>query len=353
MCAQILVPLDGSEVAEAALPCAEALARLAPSTLYLVRAAPPEEEPLAAAYLARVATAVRARGLVAEPVVAAGPPADAVVHEAAARAVDVIVMTTHGRTGPGRWVLGSVADQVLHRTAQPVLLVRSGQATCAERPRRVLVPLDGSELAERALVHSRALVGPGGELLLYQALAPATPVVPDAGADSPWTEQLEATRAAALAYLEKVAAPLRAAGYQVRVAAEFGVAAERIVQYARQEHADLIVISGHGRSGAARWLLGSVADELVRSAPVPLLLLRPLLAVATAPLAPARPRVTSLAAAPPPPTTLALSGRQAQLVRLALENLLWDTRHEEALAGELRALLERLPAAPAAPERSD
>src|SRR6478609_1242959 len=127
MYAQILVPLDGSPVAEAALPCAEALARLAPSTLYLVRAAPPEDEALATAYLARIAADVRARGLVAEPVVAPGRPADVVVQQAAERAVDLIVMTTHGRSGPGRWVLGSVADAVLHRTARPMLLVRSGQ----------------------------------------------------------------------------------------------------------------------------------------------------------------------------------------------------------------------------------
>jgi nucleotide-binding universal stress UspA family protein len=126
MYAQILIPLDGSSVAESALPRAEALARLASSTLYLVRAAAPEDEALAAAYLARIATEVRARGLVAETVVATGRPADVVVGEAAKRAIDLIVMTTHGRSGPGRWVLGSVADEVLHNAPAPVLLVRSG-----------------------------------------------------------------------------------------------------------------------------------------------------------------------------------------------------------------------------------
>jgi nucleotide-binding universal stress UspA family protein len=311
--------------------------------LYLLRAAPPEDEISAAAYLDRVAAGVRAHGLVAEPVVAAGRPADVVVHEAAAREVDLIVMTTHGRSGPGRWVLGSVADEVLHRTARPVLLVRSGQAVTSERPHRIVVPLDGSELAERALLHARALAGPGGELLLYQALAPITPVVPDAGPDSLWTEMMEDTTAEALAYLERVAAPLRAAGYGARTAVDFGPAASLIAEYARREQADLIVVSSHGRSGTARWLLGSVADELVRSSPVPLLLLRPLLAVANATLPLARPQVTVLDGAPPPPMTLALSGRQVQLVRLGLESLLWDTRHEDDLAGEIRALLDRLP----------
>jgi nucleotide-binding universal stress UspA family protein len=350
MYAQILVPLDGSEVAEAALPCAEALARLAPATIYLVRAAPPEDTALATTYLARVAADVRARGLVAETVVAAGPPADAVVQEAAEREIDLIVMTTHGRSGPGRWVLGSVADEVLHRTARPVLLVRSGQQVRADRPHRVLVPLDGSELAERALLHARALVGPGGELLLYQALAPITPIVPDAGPDSIWTEVMEDASADALTYLDRLAAPLRTAGYDVRTTAEFGPAAPRIAAYAGREHADLIAVSSHGRSGAARWLLGSVADELVRTAPVPLLLLRPLLAVAEAPPPLARPPVTPLDGPMPPPATLALSGRQVQIVRLGLESLLWDTRREEDLAKQIRQLLDILPGVPVALE---
>ncbi len=350
MYSRILVPLDGSEGAEAALPWAEALARLAPSTLYLLTAAAPEDAARATSYLARIAAAVREQGLVAEPIVAAGRPAEAVVREAAAREANLLVMTTHGRSGPGRWVLGSVADEVLHRTTRPVLLVRLGQPAPPRRPRRVLVPLDGSELAERALVHARALVGPGGTLLLYQALAPATPVVEHPAPDSYWAESMEQTRAATLAYLEALAGPLRAAGYDVRTAAAFGVPAQRIAEHARAEQADLIVLSSHGRSGAARWLLGSVADELLRAAPVPLLLLRPLAAPAEAIPASARPRLTRLADPLPPPATLALSGREVQLVRLALEGLLWGARHEATVADEIRALLDRLPAAPAPQE---
>ena len=81
-------------------------------------------------------------------------------------------MSTHGLSGRGRGVLGSVADQVLHRTARPVLLVQGDQAPSSPWPGRILVPLDGSELAEDALVNARALAGGGGEILLYEAIAP-------------------------------------------------------------------------------------------------------------------------------------------------------------------------------------
>ena len=72
------------------------------------------------------------------------------------------------------------------------------------------MPLDGSELAERVILHARALAGPSGTLLLYRTLAPFAPVDPDADPDSMWTEVMEDTSAEALAYLERVATPLRA-----------------------------------------------------------------------------------------------------------------------------------------------
>src|SRR5262249_57250866 len=97
MYGRIVVALDGSEQAEAALPMAEALARLAPSTLYLVEAAPPDDEGFAATYLEQVAEGVRARGLVAETLVLPGQPADAIVWQATHRHADPIVLSAHRR----------------------------------------------------------------------------------------------------------------------------------------------------------------------------------------------------------------------------------------------------------------
>ncbi len=353
MYTRILVPLDGSARAEAALPWAEAFARLGPSTLYLVRATTADDEGEARRYLDAVAAGVRARGLVAETSVLVEEPVQALVREAARRQADLVVMTTRARSGPVRWVLGSIADQVLHQTPRPVLVVRADHPAPGDRLRRVLVPLDGSALAERALVHARALVGPGGDILLYHVVPLVAPIVEASSAAPVWADVLEDARADAQAYLERVAAPLRAAGYRVQLAVECGAPAERIAAYARTAGAQVIVVSSHGRAGAARWLLGSVADELVPRAPVPLLVLRPLLAVAGRALQLAGPQVSSLDAVPlPPPATVTLSGRQVQLVRLALEGLLSEARCEEPLAAEIRGLLDLLPAPTPAPAAS-
>jgi nucleotide-binding universal stress UspA family protein len=342
---KIVVPLDGSDLAEQALPYAEALARLGPSTLYLVRAAAPDDETMAADYLARTAAQLRADNLVTEVLTAHGRPSDIVAWKAAHVGADLVVMATHGRGGPSRWVLGSVADEVLHRTTRPVLLVREGQRPHPQRPLRVLVPLDGSELAEQALTHARAIAGPEGEIVLFQAVTPATVVVEDMAQDPFWSELLTDSQDEALRYLEQVAADLRAAGYPVRVAAEHGFPAARIAQYAREQHVDLIVLGSHGRSGAARWLLGSVADELVRLAPVPLLLLRPLAAVAPRGEDTVRRLMVPLdATSLPPRATLDLDGKQVRLVGLALECLKRDLAGEPPLVAEVDAVLAQFAA---------
>src|SRR5581483_5924763 len=286
----ILVPLDGSTLAARAVPFATAFARAAGARLVLIRAVRADKLPGEKAALAQRAARRRAEvelgaiveqlqqeGLAAEAHVSSKAAPEAIVDAARQQHADLIVMSTHGRSGIGRWLYGSVADRVLQRTRVPVLLVPpSCERTCpAEGALRVLVPLDGSELAERALVYARAVAGTAGEILLYQVLPPSVPI-DDGDLLAPyWTEVFAEARADVLRYLEGVAAPLRAAGCRVRVAVEHGAAAQRIAEYARREKVDLVVLSSHGRAGVARWLLGSVAEELLREAPTPLLLVRP------------------------------------------------------------------------------
>jgi nucleotide-binding universal stress UspA family protein len=340
---RIVVPLDGSELAEASVPYAEALAHLGPSTLYLMQAVQPGAEAEAASYLEAVAVRLRAHGRPVETIVAPGNAAETILWQVRSLKADLIVMSTHGRSGPARWMLGSVANEVLHRTARPVLLVRSSLPAVHNWPRRVLVPLDGSELAEQGLGHARVIAGADGEILLYQALAQATPIVENMAQDPHWSESLAARRAEALRYLESKASPLRTAGHRVRTAAEHGFSAPQIAAFTRQEQVDLVVISSHGRTGAARWLLGSVADELVQATPAPLLILRPLSAAARRSIDAARPAARPLDSQPSPPSaTLALTGRQVLLVRVALDNLLWEVTGEDPLSAEIQALLARL-----------
>ncbi len=141
--------------------------------------------------------------------------------------------------------------------------------------KKILVPLDGSPFAEAVLPHVRELAQcTGAEIVLlrvamrwmYDYAMPA-PLLP--GTTLNESEQEPA------AYLERVAADLRAAGFMVTTEVCAGPVAETILEYAEGIHVDLIAMSTHGRSGLARWFIGSVADKVVRAAKLPVLLARP------------------------------------------------------------------------------
>jgi nucleotide-binding universal stress UspA family protein len=157
----------------------------------------------------------------------------------------------------------------------------------------VLVPLDGSELAEQALVQARAVAGAGGEILLYRALLPYAPIDSGKTQDAFWVDLFADIRSDAMHYLEGMATTLRAEGYRVRTAVEHGEPGPRIAEYARREQVDLIVLSSHGRAGAARWLLGSTAEDLLREAVAPLLVVRPVARAGQQPSPGDRPKVVA------------------------------------------------------------
>jgi nucleotide-binding universal stress UspA family protein len=343
MVQRILVTLDGSQPAEAALSYAEALARQDGDTLYLLRAAPPDDHAAAGRYLDRLAGDSRARGLAVETLVLDGSPADAVVTAAARDGADLIVMATHGRTGLERTRHGSVADEVLHRTPTPLLLVRLGHVPPLAWPRRVLVPLDGSELAAAALDHVGSLLPNDAELVLYQAVLPeAWGVRGELGDEPVWVGLLSDAEGEARAYLDEVAAQQRAAGRCVSTVAEFGQPAAGITDFCHREHVDLIVLSSHGRGGMPRWLLGSVADDLLRMAPAPLLVLRPRLATAAAPRPRALPQTEPRTRSEPIPT-LDLTAHEIALLRQAVAHVREEATGTDPLVAELQTLEQRLP----------
>jgi nucleotide-binding universal stress UspA family protein len=109
----------------------------------------------AESYLKQMANSVRERGFVCETVVPDGHPKECIVDQAHTRHADLIVMTTHGRTGPGRWIFGSVAESVVASSAVPVLVRRAWQPLFGEpfwsEHAQLLVTLDGSAFAETAL----------------------------------------------------------------------------------------------------------------------------------------------------------------------------------------------------------
>jgi nucleotide-binding universal stress UspA family protein len=304
----ILVPLDESPLGERALPYAAVLARRSGARLVLLEVAianlvtrtdPQTGEPhtvdLAARYLAGVAARL-GDGVTAETVQLSGEPGPAIVAEGRRRAADLIAMSTHGRSGLGRWLYGSVAEHVIRHAPAPVLLVPAtaeapaDRATPAgaggERAPRVLVGLDGSEHALAALDPASDLARVlGASLHLLRVVVPTVPASvevaglgvgvwgawPPAAFDYDPTAELAAARD----YLESVATGVRAREHAVQVAVERGPAAATIVDYAREQAMDAIVLATHGRGGLARLVLGSVAYETARTASVPLLLVRP------------------------------------------------------------------------------
>jgi nucleotide-binding universal stress UspA family protein len=249
------------------------------------------------------------------------------------RGADLIVLSTHGRGGVGRWIYGSVADDVLRHAEMPVLVT----SAAAERlwaegsPLRVLVPLDGSPLAEEALARLGELPAAlRGELILARVVeVPETAYAMYAGAYLGYDPQPELE--AAERYLHEQAAAPRAAGWGLSTYAEIGHPASLLASLARERGVDLVVMATHGRGGLARLALGSVATELLHRSVAPLLLVRP-----------AASRAAAGAEAGAAPVTITLSPDDLRLVERALDDLAGIPELEPSLAEPARALLERL-----------
>jgi nucleotide-binding universal stress UspA family protein len=191
---------------------------------------------------------------------------------------ELIAMTTHGRSGFVRWALGSVAERVIQGADIPVLLVRQEMEYGASPLRRILVPLDGSALAEQALpIAQRLARSTGAQLLLLQ-------VVQGLDADSKrmlFANEAEADaviagwRADAEEYIQKIAGELCMNGVAAEARTAVGAPEKVIDATIVDEDIGLVVMSTHGRTGLSRWYYGSVANKVLRSASCPLLLIRP------------------------------------------------------------------------------
>lgn len=294
---QLLVPLDGSDLAESILPAVQAFARLTGARVTLlqavefieeftdltgVRAAGRDLDPQAAkeraahTYLAAIAQRLAAGGIPTETAVAVGDAADEILR--AGGAVDLIAMATHDRSGIGRWVHGSVADKVVRHAPVPVLLIRARHdGDTASSPRRILVPLDGSPLAEQALPLATMLARlAGAELILVRAVD----WLQETAGISPDLAGLSARELGALAiedaraYLHALRPRLEQQGLTVRTATPIDPVAEAILEVAAHKQVDLIVMTTHGHSGLRRWVFGSIANRLLQAAPIPILLVR-------------------------------------------------------------------------------
>jgi nucleotide-binding universal stress UspA family protein len=231
-------------------------------------------------YLQRVADRLRATGLEVATAVCYDPAADAIVDYADENRIQRIVMATHGYSGISRWMHGSVAERVIQSAKTPILLVRAHaeDEAVSYKPlscQRILVPLDGSQLAEQALPPALTVAKAlSAELVLFRVPSVFASLSLAGEGYMPLEGVIEAAHQDAQSYLEQVAHDLKGQGFRVSIALQIGGVANAIIDYAETYQIDLIAMSTHGRTGLARWALGSIADRVLRAGKLPILLVR-------------------------------------------------------------------------------
>jgi nucleotide-binding universal stress UspA family protein len=290
----ILVPLDGSPLAEQGLDFAISLARAARAKLRLALVHEPAALKSGAivhveaslrraerAYLDRTVERLTRKGLGSvTSVVLTGRPGHELVRYAEERDPDLVVLATHGRGGLERAWLGSVADHLVRNLTVPLVAVRATDPPAGAAPvRRILVALDESKSAETVLDPASELAKAlDADLLVCRVVRPvplpADPLLPVAVAfDTELTAELEAE---AKRYVDRQARQLAAKGFRADGKVLVGVPgiAQTLIRAAGEEHVGLIAMATRARRGLRRLGLGSVADKVMRAAPCPVMLTR-------------------------------------------------------------------------------
>ncbi|MDP2731167.1 MAG: universal stress protein [Dehalococcoidales bacterium] len=296
---EILVPLDGSELAEVALPYAEELSGRLGSNVTLIHVAGPlhyAPDRLYNTYLAHmaqitrqlaeryVAEPERKKGIKVEAKMLAGEPAEEIIDYSEKIDAGLIIMATHGQSGIKRWPMGSVAERVMRVSKQPVWLIRARDARSDMREKgaldRALVPLDGSKESEAVIPYIEELASRlEADVILLQVLPLGHHGINPAGEGYEYIyyrqDKIESDKAFAKDYLDGVSVRLKQKGVKVESQVRFGSAAEEIIELSTTMQADVVAMSTHGRSGIARWVIGSVAERVLYEGCCPLLLVRP------------------------------------------------------------------------------
>ncbi len=298
MFSHLLVPLDGSGLAETTLPYVGALAHVpgepvrvtllhliergAPSSVHGARHLTTIAE--AEAYLTEIAATFQRDEIAVDTHVDTNEGNDTagrIVDHAAEMGIDLVVLSAHGRSGLGRWLFGSIAQKVLAVGIAPVLMVvPAKRGAPPPSVARVLVPLDGSAEAAVALPYAQEIVGAmGGTLHLVHAVPKVESLTGGRAAVARYSPtasaaMLDEAEEGATVYLRDLADRLRADHIAVEATIMRDDPATAIVAAAGRIHADLIVMASHGRAGMAGAWAGSVSSKVLARAPGPFLLVR-------------------------------------------------------------------------------
>jgi len=299
MYTKIVIPLDGSKTAEKVLPYARYLAGalkvpvelLAVIDVAEVASHVPAEKARfldtmiedgvrnSERYLRTIAASFNGANVACS--VDKGRAEDAIVEHAHKDANTLITMATHGRSGMNRFMLGSIAEKVLRATSNPLLLVRASDEIKAESAaaiKSIIVPLDGSDLAESILPAAVDIAKKlNAEIILFRAYnIPYGAYSTGDGFYDPVNLDalLSSVKDEATEYLARKAAELKGSGCRVSVVAKEGFSADEIITVGRETKDSMIAMCTHGRSGVKRVVLGSVTETVVRHASEPVLILR-------------------------------------------------------------------------------
>jgi nucleotide-binding universal stress UspA family protein len=272
---RVLLPLDGSRLAEATLAQIPQILKLGESDILLLRAAHPpmaltkamgspgtdDYRAEAKGYLERVQAQLAREGGSVRAFVEDGPAAEAILATAERENVTLIVMATHGRSGLSRWVFGSVTEKVIRASVVPLLVLRSFPMSEPSRTlsfERIVVPIAHFNFRIIPYVRDFARVFGSRAVLLH---------VSEPGEDA-------ATRDRSREELAVVAQELESTGVLAEIREREGDAAQEILNCSWEESAGLIAIMTHGARGPSRWTLGSVTEKVIRSATTPTLIVR-------------------------------------------------------------------------------
>ena len=298
MIENILITLDGSEQSEAVVPYAVALAKGLNAKIVLLHAvdfpletlmwdegaALPEIDALeqeyenfTIGYMARWVERLEAQGLSVETVSEKGRAGDVILEYAESNHPDLIALSSHGRSGLTRMVLGSVAWRIINGTESPVLVMHPNEesagpvATLTD----LLVPLDSSPLAEEVLPMAVDLAK-ALSLKVHLVMVVPTALELAVGTDMVVYpgHVLDTARTVAQEYLQGVTDRLKSQGCDVIWAMLEGDPGAAIVDYSTEMTNNLVIMSTHGRTGFRRWALGSVTDRVIRTSHDPVIVHR-------------------------------------------------------------------------------
>jgi nucleotide-binding universal stress UspA family protein len=281
---KILVPLDGSELAELALPYAQELAGAFNSELillYVSEAAEKEYLHMHQLYLEEIAMPMKKAVERVSPVVISGRLAEAIVKYTKKNDIGLIVMASHGHSGIIPWTKGGIAGKVIRTTGVPLLLIketkRRRQAKAKRLVSRILLCLDGSRAGEAAIVLVKELKSRlGAEVILLEVVPEGRHVHTVGGLDYILYPEPEigTFKAEAKEYLDKVYKRLQGGKGELKIEIRLGDVSREILKLARKERASLIAISSHGHSGMTKWVFGSTAQKIMEDSSIPVLVVR-------------------------------------------------------------------------------